>query len=104
MTPWPAVAPKREINTRLRFGHLVKASLRGCAEVMPAVLSSAKMGDSFIFRRTYSETLTRTSEARNGIRQPQLEKSSLLMDCCVSKMTMSDTKRPSVAVIWMKLV
>src|ERR1035438_2569462 len=104
MTPWPAVAPNREISTRLRLGHLVKASFSGCAEVIPAVLICVKIGDSFILKRTYREMLTRMSEARKGMRHPQLEKSSLDMDCWVSRMTMSETKRPSVAVIWMKLV
>ena len=43
--------------------------------------------------------LTRMIEIRNGMRQPQLEKSSLLMDCCVRRITISETNRPSVAVI-----
>jgi hypothetical protein len=37
---------------------------------MPVALSSAKMGDSFIFRRIYSEIATRMMEMRKGMRQP----------------------------------
>ena len=40
----------------------------------------------------------------NGIRQPHALNASLLIAFCTARMTTSDTNRPSVAVIWMKLV
>src|SRR5271154_71218 len=99
MTPWPAVAPKSEISTRLRLDQTVNASVSGLVEVMPLALSCVKIGDSFIFRRMYREMVTRTIEARNGMRQPQSLKASGVMDDCVRRITISETNRPSVAVI-----
>src|ERR1700735_496058 len=99
MTPWPAVAPKSEIKTIFRFDHLVKASLSGCVEAIPALFSFAKIGDSFIFSRTYREISTRKMEIRNGMRQPYAVKSSFDIEFWVTRITMSETKRPSVAVI-----
>src|SRR5437588_3683615 len=103
-TPWPAVAPKSEMRTRLRLSHLPKASFSGCKEVIPAVLIEVKIGDSFIFNRIYSEMETRRIDSRKGMRQPHAEKASLVMKDCVATITRRETKRPSVAVIWMKLV
>ena len=103
-TPCPAVAPRSEMSTRLRFSHFPKASFSGCAEVIPALLMEAKIGDSFIFSRIYSEILTRIIESRNGIRQPHAEKASLLIQDWVTRITIRETNKPNVAVIWMKLV
>src|ERR1700730_13338996 len=86
-TPWPAVAPNSEIRKRLKFSLTRKASVNGLGYVMPAALIEVKMGDSFIFSRMYSDILTRTIEIRNGMRHPQSEKASLLIQDCVARIT-----------------
>jgi hypothetical protein len=98
------VAPNSEINTRLKWIQCVNASLSGCADVMPVDLMCWKMGDSFILRRMYSDTTTSAIEMRNGRRQPHARKASADIAFWTRRMTASDTNRPRVAVIWMKLV
>ena len=51
MTPWPAVAPRREMRKSLKLPQRRKASVSGFVEVMPVVFNWEKMGDSFIFKR-----------------------------------------------------
>jgi hypothetical protein len=62
------------------------------------------MGDSFILKRMYSETPTSSTEMRKGSRHPHEEKDAAVIEPCTTRMTASETKSPSVAVIWMKLV
>jgi hypothetical protein len=52
----------------------------------------------------YSEMATRTMESRKGTRQPHAENCSGVILERVAMITRMETKSPSVAVIWMKLV
>ncbi len=87
-----------------RFFQLPKLSRSGANDALPCALIDAKSGDSFSVRRIQSEMITRTIESRNGTRQPQALKSASLIILFTARITPSETKRPSVAVTWMKLV
>jgi hypothetical protein len=51
-----------------------------------------------------TETTIRKMETRKGMRQPQSAKASRDMLNCTSRITLIDRNRPSVAVVWIKLV
>ena len=98
-TPWPITAPSNATSTILALLQLPKASVSGAFEVLPSSFIFWKMGDSFNFSRMTTETPSRITDTRNGIRQPQTAKSASPKIVRVKRITSSDRKRPNVAVV-----
>ena len=68
--------------------------------MVPSSFIFWKAGLSFSFSRIQTETPSSTIDTRNGMRQPQDAKSSADIETRQPRMTSSDRKRPSVAVVW----
>lgn len=96
------VPPSRASSTSLPFCQLAKASVRGALELFPSSFIFWKIGDSLRRSRIQTETPSRSTETRNGIRQPHAAKSASPVAVRVNRITSSDRNRPSVAVVWMK--
>ncbi|MCY1549974.1 hypothetical protein D9M68_861860 [compost metagenome] len=101
-TAWPAVRPSKARITTFRFFHWPKDSVIGALEPLPSSFMRLKVGDSLSCRRIHTEMPSRTTEIRNGMRQPQALKSSSPMNVRMPRMTSSDRNRPSVAVVWIQ--
>ncbi len=74
----------------------------GALEPLPSSFMRRKVGDLFSDRRIQTEMPSRMKDSRNGMRQPQAANSSLLMMFWTIRITTSDRKRPSVAVVWIQ--
>ena len=68
--------------------------------MVPSSFIRWKAGLSFSISRIQTEMPSSTIETRNGMRQPQAAKSSGDIETRQPRMTRSDRKRPSVAVVW----
>src|SRR3978361_2322092 len=90
--------------TIFRLRHWPKASLSGAFEVLPSAFILAKAGDSFIDRRIHTEMPSSSTDTRKGTRQPQAENASSPVAKRVPRITSSDRKKPSVAVVWIHAV
>src|SRR5205814_4421569 len=83
-----------------------KLSFRGLMEVFPSVFNFAYNGDSFIFNRMYTETITKRIEMRKGILQPQSLNFAIDFTWSLSrllrviKISPRDKNNPRVAVVW----
>ena len=71
---------------------------------MPSAFIFWKAGDSLSCRRIQIEKPRRMIESRNGMRQPQAAKSSGVMLRRSVRITISERKRPTVAVVWIQEV
>src|SRR5260370_17905998 len=98
------VAPSRDRMKILALLQLAKASVNGAFEVLPSSFIFWNTGDSFRRRRIQTETPSKTTETRNGMRQPQAANSGSPSAERVNRITSSDRNRPSVAVVWMNEV
>ena len=99
-TAWPATRPNSASSTIFRFFHSPNDSVSGAFEVLPSDFIFWKAGDSFIDRRIQTEIASSAIEIRNGMRQPQAWNASSPSTLRVTRMTISDRNRPSVAVVW----
>lgn len=77
-----------------------KLSFKGLVLVLPSDLALAKAGDSCMLLRIIYDTTTIRMDTQNGMRQPQSSKASLDMAPLVNKITIKDTNKPTVAVVW----
>ena len=100
-TPWPAVRPSSASSTILPLLQRPNDSASGAFEVLPSSFMRLNAGVSLRLRRIQTDTISSSNDSRNGIRHPQplLKVSSPRKDL-VAMMTISDRKRPSVAVVW----
>ncbi|MNT19273.1 hypothetical protein D3C72_1545280 [compost metagenome] len=98
-TAWPAVRPIKARMTIFRFFHLPNASVSGAFEVLPSAFILANAGDSFMAKRIHTEIPSRMTETRKGMRQPHASKSFSPVARRVPRMTISDRKKPRVAVV-----
>ena len=78
--------------------------MSGAFEPLPSRFMRWNTGDSLSLRRMYTENTSRISDTRNGRRQPQSAKVEASMVRRAPPITRSARKKPSVAVVWMKLV
>src|SRR4029079_233263 len=69
-TPCRITAPNNASNTILKLDLWLKLSFKGFADVLPSVFNLEYKGDSFIFNRIYTETITNKMDNQNGYRQP----------------------------------
>ena len=83
---------------------LLKASASGAREVAASSFMRWKTGLSFKRRRIQSEMPSKNTDTRNGMRQPQAVKSSADIERHAAKMTMSERRRPLVAMALIQLV
>ncbi len=90
--------------TILRLLHVPNASVSGAFDSLPSDFIFRNAGDSFSERRIHTETASRMIDTPNGMRQPQSANFSSPIDVRVSRITISDRNRPSVAVVWIQLV
>ena len=77
---------------------LPNASESGALEPVPSSFIFTKAGDSFSCRRIHSETPSRITDSRNGMRQLQSANAASPVAVRVTRMTSSERNRPSVAV------
>ena len=98
------VPPISARMTILALLQLAKASVSGAFELLPSSFIFWNTGDSFRRSRIQTEIASRTTETRNGIRQPQAANSGSPSAVRVNRITISDRNRPSVAVVWMNEV
>ena len=92
----PPISAKMTILALLQ---LAKASVSGAFEPLPSSFIFWNTGDSLSRSRIQTEMPSRTTDTRNGIRQPQAAKSVSPMAVRVNRITSSDRNRPSVAVV-----
>ena len=85
--------------TILALLQLAKASVSGAFELLPSSFIFWNIGNSFRRSRIQTETPSRTTDTRNGMRQPQAAKSASPIAVRVNRITSSDRNRPSVAVV-----
>ena len=90
--------------THLRFSQRPKASVNGAFDVVPSAFICLKTGLSSNWRRIHKDTPSRITEIRNGMRQPQSANAASPIVERIAMTTPSAANRPSVAVVWMKLV
>ena len=83
---------------------LKKLSVIGAFDCLPSAFICTKAGDSCSCMRIHTDTPSRMIDTRNGIRQPQASNASVPTAVRTPRMTSSDSSRPMVAVVWMKLV
>ena len=76
----------------------------GALDSVPFSFISRNSGDSDSCRRIHTEMPSSTMDSRNGMRQPQAAKASTPIVSRTVRITTSDSSRPMVAVVWMKLV
>src|SRR5450755_3878304 len=86
--------------TILRFFHWANDSVSGAFEILPSSFIFLNAGDSFIDRRIQTLTASRKTDTRKGMRQPQSANAASPIQVRVPRMTSSERKRPSVAVVW----
>ncbi|MNZ63448.1 hypothetical protein D3C78_815940 [compost metagenome] len=103
-TAWPAVPPSSDMMTTLRLSQRAKDSVSGALEALPSALMRRNTGDSLSCRRMYTETISRITESRKGIRQPQASNASVPSSERQARITSSDMNRPRVAVVWIQEV
>ena len=103
-TAWPAAAPQRTVRIVCHFDQVPKLSATGVGEVRPLAFMLANSGDSRSRSRMKMEIPTRTTDSRNGTRQPQALQLSAGSAWRTRMITSSERKRPRVAVVWMKAV
>jgi hypothetical protein len=70
---------------------------------LPSLFIFWKSGDSLSFSRIQTEMASRMIDRRNGMRQPQLSKSSVDIDRRQARITRSDRKRPAANAINAKM-
>ena len=87
-----------------RLPHLAKASVNGAFEALPSSFIFWNTGLSASCMRIHIDTPSRTIETRNGTRQPHSAKAVSPIHVRTPITTSSAANRPSVAVVWMKLV
>ena len=100
MTAWPICTPNSAVSAMRAFLQLPNASASGAREPPPSAFILAKAGDSASCSRIHSEMASRTTEPRNGMRQPQAANAASPVAARVTRMTMSDMSSPPVAVVW----
>src|ERR1700736_4735651 len=98
------VPPISARMTILALLQLAKASVSGALELLPSSFIFLNNGDSFSRKRIQTETASKATDTRNGIRQPQAATSGSPRAERVNRITSSDRNRPSVAVVWMNEV
>ncbi len=87
-----------------RLARSEKLSMIGFFEVLPADFIAWNTGLSASFMRMKIDTANRPSDIRNGTRQPQASKLSVDIAWRVEMTTIRQSRKPTGAAIWMKLV
>jgi hypothetical protein len=98
-TAWPAVRPNRASSTIFRLPQRAKDSVSGAFEPLPSAFICWNSGVSLSLSRIQTETASRMTETRNGMRQPQSAKASSPIQVRTPRMTRSERNRPKVAVV-----
>ena len=98
------VPPISASSTILALLQLAKASVNGAFELLPSSFIFWNMGISSSRSRIQTEMPSSSTETRNGMRQPQAANSGSPSAERVNRITSSERKRPSVAVVWMNEV
>ncbi len=80
--------------TILALLQLAKASVNGAFEPLPSSFIFWNTGNSFNFKRITTETPSRTTDSRNGTRQPQAANSVSPSSVRVKRITSRDRNRP----------
>ena len=76
----------------------------GALDNVPSAFIFVNAGDSSICSRIQTEMPSRKIDSRNGMRQPQSANSFSPTMVRTLRITISDSSRPSVAVVWIQLV
>ena len=82
----------------------MKASFSGFADVIPALLIWVKIGDSFILKSDIKRDGDQDDREQEGNSPAPIREVLFGHGRLRAEHTSSETKSPSVAVIWMKLV
>ena len=99
----PAIMPKSATASFARFLRSQNTSRSGAFESLPSAFMRANAGDSCIDRRIHIDTASMPIDTQNGMRQPQVSKASPMSER-QARITPSDRRRPTVAVVWIQLV
>ena len=92
-------APNRQISTIFKLDQRPNASASGDLEVVPSRFMLVNTGLSPSCMRIHSDTISSSSESRNGMRQPHALKASSPIAVRVPITMSSETNNPSVAVV-----
>src|SRR5438067_1288451 len=90
--------------TIFRLLHVPNASVSGAFDSLPSDFILRNAGDSFSDSRIQTDTASSTIDTPNGMRQPQSANTVSPSVLRVIRMTTSDSRRPTVAVVWIQLV
>ena len=94
------MSPKSASSTIFALPHRANDSVSGAVLCVPSRFICLNTGDSSSARRIHTETPSSTIDRRNGIRQPQASNASLPSASRQARITISERKSPSVAVVW----
>ena len=87
-----------------QFLPLPRLSLSGRFEDFPWSFNRVNSGDSWRRSRMYIASASRTADRRNGTRHPHDLKAASPSERRMIRITTSDKRNPTVAVVWIKAV